>query len=137
MADGFENKLRAAYQAWSDSKGGSIETWLVLMDEGAKFGSLAAGAPQAEFTAPTSGKAGVRAYLDGLTSGWQMIWAHMDEFIVSGDRIVVLGEVCWRNKTTGRDLTTPKADVWRHNGGVATEYFEFYDTARLQAAASA
>ena len=44
------DKLRAAYKAWHDSKGGSIQTWLDLMADRLRFHSLANGAEHVEWT---------------------------------------------------------------------------------------
>jgi hypothetical protein len=45
-------KLENAYRQWHESKGGSGEAWLDLMADDVRCSSLAARAPQAEFTAP-------------------------------------------------------------------------------------
>jgi len=46
------------------------------------------------------------------------------------------GSMAWRNKHTGRTVETPKVDYWRFKDGKVVEFYEYYDTARVLAAAS-
>jgi ketosteroid isomerase-like protein len=46
----------------------------------------------------------------------------------------MLGRCAWRYKKTGKVVWTNKADSWRFAGGKAVEFFEYYDTAQVQAA---
>lgn len=46
------------------------------------------------------------------------------------------GSTAWRNKRTGKTAETPKVDFWRFRGGKAVEYYEYFDTARVIAAAT-
>ena len=64
-----------------------------------------------------------------------MITYDMDDFIAQDDRVVVIGNVAWRNKATGKVAETPKVDIWRFRDGKVVEFAEFYDTARSFAAA--
>jgi ketosteroid isomerase-like protein len=42
----------------------------------------------------------------------------------------------WRNKRTGKICEMPKADYWTFKNGKAVAIYEYYDTAKLIAAAS-
>jgi hypothetical protein len=46
----------------------------------------------------------------------------------------MLGSCSWRAKSTGKVVTTPKADSWRFANGKAVEYYEYFDTAQVHAA---
>jgi hypothetical protein len=61
----------------------------------------------------------------------------VDEFIAQGDAVFMRGSTAWRNKRTGRTAETPKVDFWRFRDGKAVEFYEYYDTARVIAAAAA
>jgi uncharacterized protein len=128
-------RLRKAYARWSDEKGGDPECWLDFIAEDAALHSLADGAPEMRFTKPRTTKSGVRRYLEELTSEWEMISHEMNEFIVQGDRIVVIGEVEWRNRSTRKAAKSRKVDLWLFQDGKAVEFEEFYDTAGAIAAA--
>ena len=65
-----------------------------------------------------------------------MIHYTVDEFVAQGECVFVRGSTAWRNKKTRKVVDTPKADFWRLRGGKVVEFYEYYDTARLIAAAS-
>ena len=127
--------LKDAYQRWHDSKAGSVDHWFTLMTEDINFRSLAAGAVELQFTRDASNKDEVKHYFAGLTSQWEMVYYPVDEYIAQGDRVVALGQVCFKNKQTGKMLNTPKADFHRLRDDKICELFEFYDTATALAAA--
>ena len=130
MSDHVE-QLKARYARWHESKGASIDDWLSILAPGARIGSLANGAAGAEFTAGGVGVEAARAYLEGLNQAWEMIEYQVHDMIADGDRVVVLGHCSWRSRADGRELHTPKADIWRFAGDKATEFYEFYDTAAV------
>ena len=123
--------LRDAYRRWHDSKGGSIDHWLTLFADNASFGSLAQGRPEAAFAAHRSTRAEIRGYLEGLTRDWAMIHYTPEYFLEQGDRIAMFGSTRWRNKRTGKEVETTKADFWRFEDGQAVSFYELFDTAAL------
>ena len=128
--------LRTAYQAWNDTRGESVDVWLSLMADSIKMQSLADGAVGLEFSATRHGRDEVKQYFVELNNQWNVLSFVADEFIVQEDRIVVLGHGQWRSTATGKDVYSPIAHFWRFVDGKATEFFEFYDTAKAAAAAS-
>ena len=76
----------------------------------------------------------LRRYFQGLRDDWQMIHYTPDHFIVDGERVSVLSTMNWRHRKTGREMKSPKADFIRFQDGKIVEFYEFYDTAALQAA---
>lgn len=137
MSDAAANKavLEDLYRRWHDSKGGALEELIGLFDDNVKFGSLAEGAAPALFTARSIGKEEMRGYFAGLLGGWSMIHYTVDCLIADGDRVAVVGSTAWTNKATGKIVDTPKVDVWRFKDGRAIEFYEYYDTAKMFAAA--
>ncbi|MDB5307725.1 MAG: hypothetical protein JWO38_1927 [Gemmataceae bacterium] len=123
-------KLRRAYQMWHDSLGRNHEAWLAILDEDVVMGSLADGAAGMKFSAPRRGHAEVRRYFAELAEDWEMLFYNADEFVETGDRIVMIGRGAWRSRKTGKEVESPLATVWRFRDGKAIEYFEFYDTAK-------
>jgi ketosteroid isomerase-like protein len=128
--------LKTAYKTWHDTKGGSVDHWMTMIADDIKFGSLAGGAPRVAFTTSYTNKQALKGYFDGLLSGWDMIHYTTDEFIAQGESVVMRGSTAWRSKQTGKVCETPKLDYWRFRDGKAVEYFEYYDTAGLHAAAT-
>jgi hypothetical protein len=127
--------LKAAYQRWIDSKGGSADDWLKICADNIAFGSLAQGAPHgANYLTAYQSRDALKDYFGGLSRDWEMIEYVTEHFVAQGDRVVVLGRCSWRYKKTGKVVSTPKADSWRLANGKAVEYFEYYDTAQVHAA---
>jgi hypothetical protein len=127
-------KLRTAYHAWHETKGGSIETWLALLADKVRFHSLANGAEHATWTKHRSTREEVRGYLRELTRSFTMLEFRVDRFVSEGDTVVMIGWCRWINNATKKVASTPKVDVWRFDeAGRAVEFTEYYDTAQLAA----
>lgn len=127
------DRLRRAYAAWHNSKGDPT-VWFDLLSDPIIFGSLGAGASGLEFSRTRVTRDDVLGYFNELCSGWSMIHYRVDEYISQGERVVALGECCWKNRNTGKVLTTPKADFFRFEEGKVVDFFEFYDTLRAATA---
>jgi ketosteroid isomerase-like protein len=127
--------LKHAYQQWSEKRAEDITCWTSIMADDARLTSLAEGAEDVAFTKARSGKSEVLDYLRGLTNDWEMLFYRIDEFIAQGDRVVALGSTSWRNKRSDKVVLTAKADIWRMKNGKVVQFSEFYDTAKLIAAA--
>lgn len=128
--------LKSAYQRWSETKGGSVDDWMNICADNIAFGSLAQGAaPPIRYMTEYSSRDRLKEYFGGLARDWQMIESAADHFVAQGDRVVVLGRCTWRFKATGKVVSTPKCDTWRFKDGKAVEFFEYYDTAQVMAAA--
>lgn len=138
MSDDLKNKatLDQVYKRWHDTRGGCLDEHIGLFSDHIKFGSLAQGAPPVTFTATATGKDQMRGYFDGLLSGWTMNYYKVDYMIAEGDMVAVVGSTSWTNKATGKVAESPKVDVWRFNAGLAVEFYEYYDTSKVFAAAT-
>jgi ketosteroid isomerase-like protein len=126
--------LKHAYRRWHDTKGGSVDDWMKLLADDINFNSIAQGAPHVAYMMAYDKKQMLRDYFDGLAKNWSMDHFTMEEFISQGDVVVVRGNCAWKNKQTGKTCETPKIDYWRFRDGKVVEYFEYYDTAAVQAA---
>jgi ketosteroid isomerase-like protein len=127
--------LKEAYRRWHETRGGSVDHWMTICDDNIRFGSLARGAVSLSFAANYSRRDALHGYFDGLLADWDMIHYTVDEFVAQGDTVFMRGSTAWRNKHTGKQFETPKADFWRFRDGKAIEFYEYYDTARIFAAA--
>ena len=52
------------------------------------------------------------------------------------DTVVWIGRCHWRNKHDGKEIDTPKIDVWTFQGGKAVRFFEMFDSLGFARAAS-
>lgn len=128
--------LKEAYGQWITSKGTSAEHWLSIVADQIKFGSLAQGAPGAAYLTAYQRREQLAEYFAGIERDWEMIEFVFENFVAQGDRVVMLGHCSWRNKRTGKVVSTPKADSWRFAEGKAIEFYEYYDTAQVRDAVS-
>jgi uncharacterized protein len=129
-------KLKAAYQAWHDSRGKSIETWLELLADEIDFRSLAEDAQGEKWTARRRSRDEVRLFFLGFTGEFALERHTVDRFVSEGDTVVMIGSIAWRHFRSGRRIESPKVDVWRFEGGKAVAFAEFYDTAKFAEAAA-
>jgi ketosteroid isomerase-like protein len=130
-------RLELAYARWNETRGGSIDYWMTLVDDNIQFGSLAQHAPQMQFATSYNNGLALRSYFEGLLAEWEMIHFTVDEFVVEGEAVVMRGHTAWRNRKTGKEVETPKVDFWRFRNGKAIEFYEYFDTASAFAAATA
>ncbi|WP_201831326.1 nuclear transport factor 2 family protein [Microvirga zambiensis] len=128
--------LKDAYAQWVDARGNDCGCWMNIIADDVSLGSLAEGSPEVPFTTRRTTKSGVQAYLDDLMRDWEMISHSMNDFIAQDDRVAVIGRAIWRNKGTGKIADTRKVDIWRFQDGKVVDFEEYYDTARLIAAAT-
>ena len=138
MAKEAENValLKDAYTRWHDTRGGSVDHWFTLVDRDIQFGSLARGAQPVAFMTTYDNREALRSYFQALLADWTMIRYTVDEYVAQGDVVFARGSCAWTNKHTGRSVETPKVDFWRFRDGKAVEFYEYYDTASVLAAAS-
>jgi uncharacterized protein len=127
--------LSEAYRRWHESRGASVDHWMSICAENIAFGSLIQGAaPKVAYMTAYNARAELGRYFEGLARDWEMIEYKVDQFVAQDDRVVMLGRCAWRNKSTGKVVSTPKADAWRFANGKAVEFYEYFDTAQVHAA---
>jgi ketosteroid isomerase-like protein len=129
--------LKDAYRRWHETKGLGVDHWFdVVLSEKVSFGSVPRGAAPLDFATQYNDRTRLRAYFDGLLAEWSMVHYTIDEYIAQGDAVVARGSTAWTNKRTGKTAETPKVDFWRFNDGKAVEFYEYFDTACVAAAAT-
>ncbi len=129
--------LTEAYRRWHETRGGSVDHFFSFCDENISFGSIPRGAAPLEFAAQYNSKKELRGYFDALLRDWTMVFYTIDEYVAQGDAVFARGSTSWTNKKTGKTAETPKVDFWRFRNGKAVEFYEYFDTARVAAAAVA
>jgi uncharacterized protein len=128
--------LRDAYRQWHDTRGGSVKQLLSICDPGISWGSVPRGAAPLAFTKQYHSREALQAYFSGLLDDWAMISYTIDEYVAQGDAVFARGSCAWTNKKTGKIAETPKVDFWRFRNGKAVEFYEYFDTAHVAAAAT-
>jgi uncharacterized protein len=129
-------RLKAAYKAWHDTKGKSIDTWIALMAEEVDFRSLANGPHGIPWTRTRNSPGEVRDYLHGLTQTFGMDRFTVDRYLCEDDTIAAIGSSAWHHLASGKEFETPMVTIWRFKDGKAVSIFEYYDTAGVAQAAA-
>lgn len=130
--------LKKLYARWNETKGGSssARAFTNVLASNVIWGSLGAGTGPIAFTQTRMTREDVGKYFRELGSAFQMNFYDVKEFIAAGPFVLVLAEVSFTNKKSGKTFVSPKADLWRFAHGKATEFYEYYDTAKAVAAAA-
>ena len=128
--------LKKLYARWDKTKGGSADAFIDILAPSVLWGSLAAGAGPVAFTKTRKTRNEVAGYFRGLEDAFKMNYYSVKEYVAGGPYVLVLSEISFTNKKTGKTFVSPKADLWRFNRGKATEFYEYYDTAAVMATAA-
>ena len=75
-------------------------------------------------------------YFRELLDNWEMVDFPTEKIVADGDTVVWIGRCHWRNKHDGKELNTPKIDVWTFRNGKAVRFFEMFDSLGFARAAS-
>ncbi len=86
-------------------------------------------APQMPNSGTTQGKDAVKQLFMELPNYWDSFAITPDEFIESGDTVVVLSHSEATGKDTGKSVKLPWVHVWRFTNGEVTEVQALTDTA--------
>jgi ketosteroid isomerase-like protein len=129
-------RLKAAYAAWNDRKGDSLDVWRELMDPGFRLTSWGENTPGLEFSAPRSSREEALHYLSAILDDWAMIHYTPNHFVCEGDWIAMFGSCAYTHKRTGKSAECKIAGLWRFENGKAMELTDMFDSAVAAAAAS-
>jgi ketosteroid isomerase-like protein len=86
-------------------------------------------APQVPNHGVTEGKDAVKQLFAELGNYWDSFRITPDEFIESGNTVVVLSHSEATGKETGKDVKLPWVHIWRFSDGKVTEVQALTDTA--------
>ena len=120
--------LTDAYKNWRETKGGNLEHVLDLFDETIEMHSVLEPSVPHELARVQRSREDARNYFRELFDNWEMIDFPQEKIVADGDTVVWIGRCHWRNKHDGRELDTPKIDVWTFRNGKAVRFFEMFDS---------
>jgi uncharacterized protein len=86
-------------------------------------------APQIPNNGVTEGKDAVQQLFAELGNYWESFSIVPDEFIESGDTVVVLSHAEAKAKDTGKEVKLPWVHIWRFGDGEVTDVLALTDTA--------
>ena len=120
--------LARAYARWAETKGGNVDEILAMMDDDIVMDSVLSPEVPNEISGVHSGKEQAAAYFAGMLAEWEMVDWQVDRYVADGDDIVMVGSCHWRHRATGREVRSPKIDLWHFDHGRATRFYEMFDT---------
>lgn len=122
------DELADAYQGWRETRGQNVEQVLGLMAEDIQMRSVAQPQVPHALTEHRTSRDQAREYFQILLRDWEMIDFPQEKMVADGDTVVWIGRCQWRHRETGREIDTPKVDIWTFRGGKAVDFFEMFDT---------
>ena len=121
-------ELKLAYTNWRETKGGNLDQVLGLFDEQIEMHSVLEPDVQHELARVQRSREDTRNYFRELLDNWDMVDFPTERIVADGDTVVWIGRCHWRNKHDGKELNTPKIDVWTFRNGKAVRFFEMFDS---------
>ncbi len=129
QAQSNADKVRRAYARWEASRGVDADSFLDLLAEDVVMRSLLNPPDLHPLAQDRHGKEFARDYLESLALNLEMLDFPTDQVVAEGNTVVWIGSCRWRDRKTGAETWTPKADVWHFRAdGLATSVMEYFDT---------
>ena len=129
-------ELKLAYTNWRETKGGNLDQVLGLFDDQIEMRSVLEPNVQHELARVKRSREDTRNYFRELLDNWEMVDFPTERIVADGDTVVWIGRCHWRNKHGGKEIDTPKIDVWTFRNGKAVRFFEMFDSLGFARAAS-
>lgn len=130
------DQLKSAYDNWRRTKGGNLDEVLNLFDDQIEMHSVLELGVKHELARVQTSREDTRKYFRELLDNWEMIDFPTEKVLAEGDTVVWIGRCHWKNKQDGKELDTPKIDVWTFRNGKAVRFFEMFDSLGFARAAS-
>ena len=121
-------ELRDAYTNWRETKGGNLDQVLGLFDDRIEMHSVLEPNVQHELARVQRSREDTRNYFRELLDNWDMIDFPTERIVADGDTVVWIGRCHWRHKPTGREINSPKVDIWTFRNGKAVKFMEMFDS---------
>lgn len=122
------DRLRQAYQLWSESRGAESDQWIDLFADTIEMRSVLTPDLPDDLAAIRRSLSGALEYFQTVARDWEMIDFRADRYVDGGDDVVMVGRCAWRNRATGKIVDTPKVDIWHFENGKAVSFLEMFDS---------
>ena len=122
------NRVESAYRTWRESRGSNVDEVIELMADEIEMRSvLDPGLPD-DLAADRKTRAEARQYFEILSRDWEMIDYPQEKIVADGDTVVWIGRCHWRHRPSGREINSPKVDIWTFRDGKAVKFMEMFDS---------
>ena len=122
-----QENTRIVQQAYENFKNGDLPALLDLYSDDIDWRL-----PEIEnisWFGSRKGREETAEFFQSLAEAQDVLTFNPQEFIVQGDKVVVLGNYSWRVKATGREYGGDWAHVWTVKKGKLVSFQEYADTA--------
>ena len=122
------DQVAEAYRTWRESRGSNVDEVIDMMADEIEMRSvLDPGLPD-DLAADRKTRDEARQYFEILSRDWEMIDYPQEKIVADGDTVVWIGRCHWRHRATGREINSPKVDIWTFRNGKAVRFFEMFDS---------
>ena len=122
------DQVTEAYRTWRESRGSNVDEVIEMMADEVEMRSvLDPGLPD-DLAADRKTRDEARQYFEVLTRDWEMIDYPQEKIVADEDTVVWIGRCHWRHKPTGREINSPKVDIWTFRDGKAVKFMEMFDS---------
>lgn len=121
-------RIRTAYDLWSQCRGTDPSVITALMADNIVQRSVLDDAQPTALGGTKQTREQIAAYFAELTTQWEMLAYHTHQIVDGGDDVVWVGTCQFRNRATGKDVTTEKVDVFKFENGLVVEVLEMFDS---------
>jgi ketosteroid isomerase-like protein len=98
------------------------------MDDDIVMRSVLDEAVASNLAGTSTGKAAARAYFADVQLDWEQLSYEVEKLVADGDDVVMVGRCRYRHRATGREVDTPKVDVWQFRQGKVVDFLEMFDS---------
>ena len=122
------DEISDAYRQWRESRGGNSDQIIALMGDGIRMRSVLDPSLPDDLAADRKSIDEARQYFEIVARDWEMLDYPQEKIVADGDTVVWIGRCRWRHRFTGREIETPKVDVWTFEHGKAVSFLEMFDS---------
>jgi uncharacterized protein len=122
------DQVADAYRQWRETRGRNADQVIAMMADEIEMRSvLDPGLPD-DLAADRRTREEARDYFAVLARDWEMIDYPEDRIVGDGDTVVWIGRCHWRHRQSGREINSPKVDIWTFRDGKAVRFLEMFDS---------
>jgi len=122
------DEVTSAYRSWSESRGSNVDEVIGLMADEIEMRSVLDPSLPDDLAADRKSREEARQYFHILARDWEMLDYLQEKIVADGDTLVWIGRCRWRHRPTGREIDSPKVDIWTFRDGKAVRFFEMFDS---------
>ena len=122
------DQVAEAYRTWRESRGSNVDEVIEMMADEIEMRSILDPGLPDDLAADRKTREEARQYFEILTRDWEMIDYPEEKIVADGDTVVWIGRCHWRHKPTGREINSPKVDIWTFRNGKAVKFMEMFDS---------